>query len=568
MAVTTGNTTTANARGTGRSRMGVRLACLLFLSLGANLPSAFAAPGSPAVAPTAAGETSGPIAVTAGKILSVTVMPQGAWVTRQLRLPAAPTRARDLLVLGLPQGLDPANLSLSGGKLRQLAPMQLLPVSAEDTQAVRELDRKIAVLKSEQEKAIDQLDASSVRMSIFMAQMGHLGGKAVGAFVTDPAARKRFDRALNRIVRQRQQARQQRDAIKQQIAGLKKHRAALVARGGKLSIKTRIGPATGSEAQKPDTSLELRYRVKQAGWRPIYTARLSTTEGRVDWTMTAQVHQQTGEDWSAVPLTLATLDNRRYYPVPSLLRWTIGFRQGPVTPPPAPLNSMVLRAKSALGGDLAQAELKSVSDFNAEYHSVGPVTVTSQKTPVVVALGHERLVAKVAVRVAPQVNPLPVLTARFALKNKQPLPAGNLVLFRDGSQVGGRHLAALEPQEKLTLGFGVDHAIDVTYRTEPEKRDEHGLIGKSRELLRKSTVMLVNHHDRSVPVEVLMHLPVATDADIAVEPLAANTPPTQRRFDGIDGVWAWKLEPAAGKQALIHFGFRIRWPKDKHLNGL
>ena len=56
-------------------------------------------------------------------------------------------------------------------------------------------------------------------------------------------------------------------------------------------------------APRSETALRLAYRVANAGWEPIYRARLDTTERRIDWRMTARVHQQTGEDWPAVPMT-------------------------------------------------------------------------------------------------------------------------------------------------------------------------------------------------------------------------------------------------------------------------
>jgi len=527
------------------------LFCMVFF-----LPSAGAA--------TEAKESSTQIAVEAGKILRVTVLPQGAWVTRQVTLSTTPGKDRQLLIVGLPHGIDPANLSIRGQGIRQLAPMRLIPVSAEDTRAVRTIDRKRAELKAEQADAVDQLTAAATRLSILKTQMGRVDGKSAGAFVTDPAASKRFDQALKRILTQRQNARRQRQILQEQIDALNKERAHLIARGGKLSVETRIGSVAGSKSGR---TLTLHYRVAKAGWRPIYTARLSTQENSVDWSMVADVHQQTGEDWYSVRLTLATLDNRRYYPVPKLSRWTIGFRRK-TSRPLVNDRVMALAAKPKTAGESAQAQLLGVSEFNAEFHSQGAVSVASEKASTMVTLGRSHLPAQVAVRVAPQSNPLAVLTAGIQLDNKHPLPGGKLILFRDGSQVGGRHLAAIEPGQKFTLGFGVDRAVDVDFHTEPEKRDEHGLIGKSRELVRKATVTIVNHHDRQVPILVLMHLPVAIDADISVNPLPGNTSPTERRFAGLQGVWAWKLEPGAGKQAVINFGFRVRWPEDKQLSGI
>ncbi len=506
--------------------------------------------------------------VDAGRITAVTVLPQGAWVTREVTLDHEPKLEQPIQIMGLPQGLQSADLVVQVSGWRLASPVQLVPISADETRSVRQLDEHLADLKAELASANDRQLAASTRLAILKEQMGQQSGKSAGAFVTDPASRARFDAALDRILKQRQQARQQQTALRTQITAVEKARKKALAKGGKLAALIRLdrAGAASAAAGKPVT-LSLRYRVNAAGWAPVYSARLSTDSQQVDWSMSAEVHQQTGEDWSKVSLTLATLDNRRYYPVPTLSRWTIGF----VENRPRPLASapvMAMAEKRKAGRQDAMAQQQDISEFNSEFLSTAHVSVPSERTPVIVSLGTEQLTAKLAVRIAPQSNPLPILTAQLTLPNERPLPAGQLMLFRDGSQVGGRHLAALSPKQKLALGFGVDRSIEVSYDRNPDKRDEHGLIGKSRELVRRSVLTLTNHHHKAVPITVLMHLPVAIDADISVQPLADNTPPAERRFDGREGVWAWTLEPAAGKKAVVKFGFRVRWPEDKQLGGI
>lgn len=506
--------------------------------------------------------------VDAGRITAVTVLPQGAWVTREVTLTQSPKTEQPIHVMGLPQGLEAADFVVQIPGWRLASPVQLVPVSADETRSVRQLDERLADLKAKLATANDRQLAASTRLTILKEQMGHQTGKSAGAFVTDPAVRKRFDTALDRILKQRQHAREQQTTLRSQIAAVEKARKQALAKGGKLSALirlTRTGATTSTDG-KPLT-LSLRYRVSAAGWAPVYSARLSTDAQKLDWSMSAEIHQQTGEDWSNVPLTMSTLDNRRYYPVPTLSRWTIGFvdnRPRPMTSAPV----MAMAEKSKAGEHSAMARQQNVSEFNSEFRSTTNVSVPSERTPVIVPLGAEQLPVKLAVRIAPQTNPLPILTAQLTLPNDHPLPSGQLMLFRDGSQVGGRRLGALSPKQKLDLGFGVDRAIEVDFDRNPDQRDEHGLIGKSRELVRRSVLTLTNRHHKAIPITILMHLPVAIDADISVQPLADNTPPSERRFDGSEGVWAWMLEPPAGKKAVVKFGFRVRWPEDKQLGGI
>jgi uncharacterized protein (TIGR02231 family) len=53
-------------------------------------------------------------------------------------------------------------------------------------------------------------------------------------------------------------------------------------------------------------TLQLSYQVRGTGWQPGYRASLDVERQRVRLERTAQVSQNSGEDWRDVPLTLST----------------------------------------------------------------------------------------------------------------------------------------------------------------------------------------------------------------------------------------------------------------------
>ena len=110
-----------------------------------------------------------------------------------------------------------------------------------------------------------------------------------------------------------------------------------------------------------------------------------------------------------MPITLSLLDNRRYYPAPTLPRWTIGFRRGqPGMPVPLAGAKVAMEAMAA-----PSVRPVDVSGFNAEYKSVMPLTVPSGSATTVIPLQHEQVPANATVLIAPTISPLGVLTGTF-----------------------------------------------------------------------------------------------------------------------------------------------------------
>src|SRR5215472_17105387 len=77
--------------------------------------------------------------------------------------------------------------------------------------------------------------------------------------------------------------------------------------------------------------IELAYHVPNASWRPLYDVGLSGDRLTVNYL--AQVTQQTGEDWPAVPLTLSTTRQGSQRELPELAPW-YSTRQAPASHPP------------------------------------------------------------------------------------------------------------------------------------------------------------------------------------------------------------------------------------------
>ncbi len=152
-----------------------------------------------------------------------------------------------------------------------------------------------------------------------LAQMaGHLADD------TAAALDRRRDIAARRRVAQREL-----EAAEQRLAAAEKR--------GRQPIAYADVLATVDAAAAVRAEVELTYHVSGASWRPLYDLTLDGE--RLSVSYLAEVTQQTGEDWPAVPLALSTSRRQARQGLPELSPWYIGRAR-----PRLPLRSASPRA--------------------------------------------------------------------------------------------------------------------------------------------------------------------------------------------------------------------------------
>ena len=72
-----------------------------------------------------------------------------------------------------------------------------------------------------------------------------------------------------------------------------------------------------------NASIHLRYMVGKAQWMPLYSIRAEKDKSTMLIEYQANIYNDTGVDWSNVPLTLALLDASKDIVKPSLPVWEL-----------------------------------------------------------------------------------------------------------------------------------------------------------------------------------------------------------------------------------------------------
>jgi uncharacterized protein (TIGR02231 family) len=332
-------------------------------------------------------------------------------------------------------------------------------------------------------------------------------------------------------------------------------------------------------------TFRLSYRVQNAGWQPIYDARLGEMgkdgKAKIEIVRRADVMQATAESWDNVALTLSTARPMGATAAPDLAPMAVGgFIDGRSEnytsrgvgnmAPEAPIVAEEsLQAAPAQDVDVKRAVQKQarveIAGFQALYGIQDRVTVDNTGTAKKVRIATDEIEAKLSAQAAPKLDPNAYLTAAFTLSGDTPLLPGPVMLYRDGVFMGQGMLPMLSPGEETRLGFGADDLIKVK-RIEVKRRTaEEGLLSTSNVDERAFDITVKNLHQAAIPVTILDQMPYSTDQKITVETLSGMTPATVKDYERRRGVLAWSFDLASQDTKVIKHGYKISWPQSLKL---
>lgn len=349
------------------------------------------------------------------------------------------------------------------------------------------------------------------------------------------------------------------------------------------------------EAASPlEADLVVKYQVANAGWTPLYDARLQTgsktAPPKLELARRAAISQRSGENWEVVSLQLSTARPSASAAMPELAPQTVDFvaepKPAPMSmPAPAQAPARMEKRKAATGrsdgadNDEVARELAAAppppapepvdaaerpseitsAPFEATYSVAGKVSVPGNGEAKRVMLMTEQIEPELAIKTVPKSDSKAYLYARMLLAKGSPLLPGQVYLFRDGTFVGTGRIPLLPTGEQHDLGFGIDDQIKVRYSVLEEKRAETGLISSSHNDIRNFRVTLKNLHERAMTVTVIDQVPVSQNQEIKVE-YTGKVSPTKSNVDDKRGVmnFDFKLDP--DEEKVLDIGYRVIWP--------
>lgn len=347
--------------------------------------------------------------------------------------------------------------------------------------------------------------------------------------------------------------------------------------GSATSTFNNVTQVSVRTASRSPSSVKLHYQVRGAGWEPTYQARLNTNSEQLSITASAIIAQQTGENWTNVPVTLSTVNPNQsttgqlpYVQRLSLYEENQDAKVRRESPMMDAAPVMMAEAAYTKGAAAPMAPLPnfSVSSQNKngiiEYRLPQLVSIPSDGRRVRTVIGEQSGSSKLWIRSTPSVE-----TAAYWYASAPFLTPdwvdGALQLYRDDNYVGQSRYNYQMLKEQ-GIGFGSDSNVMVKELTNEDKQGEKGVLNRMQTLTTTKAYQFTNQHNRSVRLQVLGSEPISRDDSLKVT--VTHTPPvTERDWNDNQGMVAWEFDLASKQSQVIRSTSQISYPANKLLSG-
>lgn len=520
-------------------------------------------------------------------ITSVTVYGGRAEVTRTARFQVTPGD-HILIISALTSDLDPdsAQVTASGADtLIGAVEMNEIIEEALTNQQERALAAELLALQDRRNALEDEIATAQLQLKFLEALAEGYPVEARREVAEGQADTETWVRALGVLGTGASEARKsiRESRVAHRNLGLEinavRRRVSQIRTGNREYYQARI--ALGAAASGT-VQVTLTYQVYDATWTPRYEARLNSKNGVLRLVQMASVTQNTGEDWTDITLTLATGRPAEGVEMPELDPWFIDFRRHEPefalrTRQQAPQAEM-MKTLADVAGELEEVIVTgsrvarvgssvSTTEFSARYRIPGRVSVKSIADENSFFIGEKTLETALAVRAVPAVETAAYLYGTVKYEDDDPLPAGELAVYRDGAFTGTGYLDILRPGEEAEISFGIDEGVSIAWRYDGEERSSGGIISKRTTVERRYTIEVQNLHRRAFDIEILDRLPVSQHEDIEVRLLDSATPPDERDVGDEPGILAWRGRYEPGEERIIKLHYRVSYPKDQVVGG-
>lgn len=348
--------------------------------------------------------------------------------------------------------------------------------------------------------------------------------------------------------------------------------------GNSTSISNNVTQVSVRTASRAPSTLKLHYQVQGAGWEPTYQARLNTNSDQLSITASAIIAQQTGENWSNVPVTLSTVNPNQsatgqlpYVPRLSLYEENQNVQYVPPMSEAMPV--VLVSGRESYSDASGSPNIAPLPNFTIssqnkngiiEYRLPQLVTIPSGGRRVRTVIGEQSGSSKLWVRSTPSVE-----TAAYWYASAPFLTSdwvdGSLQLYRDDNYVGQSRYNYQMLKEQA-IGFGRDPNIMVKEIINEDKQGEKGVLSRQQILTTTKAYQFANQHNRSVRLQVLGSEPISRDDSLKVS--VTHTPPvTKRNWNDNQGMVAWEFDLPSKQSQVIRSTSQISYPANKILNG-
>ncbi len=515
------------------------------------------------------------VTVIDAPVKSVTVYRDRARVTRRIKqLLAAGDQI--LKLANLPSSLDSDSVRVSGrGEGMVINSVEVKRERATDVPAgyEGELQKRLKSIQDEQAKLTDEMAALESRLT-YLQGLTTSGAAEYAKSLASGDAKlddvtvfgEYLERELT-LVKGRQRA------LQPKIEEGQRNVSAIEQRLDELRDPDQMRHALEifvTAAQGTPLELEVSYGVENAGWQPVYDARLEGDE--LELTVLANITNDTGEAWTDVDLSLSTAQPATSADLPELGAWILGPQAR--SSPEATAMEAVYHDPYSAGLDddeipiptetvVREMRVESARDVILTYRVPDAVTIPTGGTPYLTTVTITTFAVKRDYMTAPRRSDAVFVRATMTNTSDFILLPGDVHLFHGEDFVGKTSLQTVVRGQEFQMQGGVDSQVVVKH--ELTGREVNKRLRDVRQLSLTYTITVTNHRDKPIDLTVYDQIPIGRFETIMVK-LEEATPQPDDQSDLNVLTWAVKL--GAGENKTLRYTFSVKHPRTIVLDDL
>ncbi len=339
--------------------------------------------------------------------------------------------------------------------------------------------------------------------------------------------------------------------------------------GGQLLVKFYATAAASN-------TVTISYTVPNAGWTPSYDIRVEDINQPARLFYKANVYQNSGVVWDNVHLALSTGNPSEGAQAPVMAPWYLSFYNPVVYKNAYRKNaemapSMAGAAQSGYADDAAKLENSSMNQYvrvdnsgiSTTFDIELPYTIPNDGQQHMVAIKRYDVNASYRYYAAPKLDRDAFLQGQITNWEELNLMPGETNIFYEGTYVGQGYIDIRNTSDTLTFSLGRDKKVTVKREQDKKLRSKRTVGTNVRETF-AYTISVRNTRKDAINLVIQDQLPVSNDKDIVIEDTDTGGATTEENT----GMLLWTLNLKPNETQNMHFGYTVKYPKGKNINGL
>lgn len=513
------------------------------------------------------------------EIKLVTVFKQQAEVTREVQVNLI-TGTQEIILTGISTRINPSSLQTqireSGITLLSVKYERNYLLPKKNNPEIEKLQEKLQSLEEELSWIVDQKTILHGTLQVLNKNQD-LGGESgftpnqvielANAYKTKSLE---IRKEVNTLLKQVKKITKEKKKIKNQ---LNEKNAKFNTPSGNIVMKI--------DAKSPKrVALKCTYAVSNAGWTPLYDLRSSGITKNVKLNYKANVHQNTGQDWTNVVMVISTgnpsQNNNR--PILSPLYAQVYENNIAKNLPKRSYRSKAKKESIQPIQSNMMAEVVVEDEYRDGFNYNAAVTTNqiniafkiSNKQEVksdgknnLVALASYELDTKYIYHAVPKISSGAYLLAKVSDWGKHNLESGEANIFFEGAYIGKIYINTQVTTKELLVSMGRDNGIIVERKPIKEYKSSK-FIGTNKKETFGYDIIVKNKKTVPIEIEVLDQIPVSQNKQIKIELEGKGNAVYKSEI----GKLLWRMNIKPQQTVKDRFVYSVKYPKKETITGI